>query len=91
MQSSVAQERRRQFSLTQERLKEVLQYFPTTGRFRWLVRQAPWTGDGKRGLDATAGITRSKSTECVIIRIVLRGSMFTANTLFDTMLRLLSG
>jgi hypothetical protein len=38
MQSSVAQERRRQLRLTQERLKGLLQYFPTTGRFRWRVR-----------------------------------------------------
>jgi hypothetical protein len=27
--------------LTPERLKEVLKYFPTTGRFRWRVRQGP--------------------------------------------------
>ena len=39
MQSSVAQERRKQtLSLTQERLKELLKYFPRTGRFRWRVR-----------------------------------------------------
>ena len=38
MQSSVAQERRKQtLSLTQERLKELLKYFPRTGRFRWRV------------------------------------------------------
>ena len=40
MQSSVAQERRKQtltLTLTQERLKEVLKYFPRTGRFRWRV------------------------------------------------------
>jgi hypothetical protein len=36
MQASVAQERRKQtLTLTQERLKEVLRYFPRTGRFRW--------------------------------------------------------
>ena len=46
MRSSVAQERRKQLSLTQERLKEVLEYFPTTGRFRWRVRQGPW-GPGR--------------------------------------------
>jgi hypothetical protein len=38
MQSSVAQERRKQtLTLTQERLREVLKYFPRTGRFRWRV------------------------------------------------------
>lgn len=49
MQSTVAREsrklqgrrqkRRRQLSLTQERLKQVLKYFPTSGRFRWRTRQ----------------------------------------------------
>jgi len=51
MQSSVAQERRRQLSLTQERLKQVLQYFPTTGRFRWRLRQT-------RGERSEAGTLR---------------------------------
>ena len=53
MQSSVAQERRRQLSLTQERLKEVLQYFPTTGRFRWRV------GQGTKGPRREAGTPHS--------------------------------
>ena len=51
MQSSVAQERRRQLSLTQERLKQVLQYFPTTGRFCWRMRET-------RGKRSEAGTLR---------------------------------
>jgi hypothetical protein len=39
MQSRVAQKRCRQLSLTQARLKEVLQYFPTTGRFQWRLQR----------------------------------------------------
>jgi HNH endonuclease/AP2 domain len=53
MQGNAAQKRRRQLSLTQERLKEVLRYFPTTGRFRWRVRQ------GARGPGSEAGTLRS--------------------------------
>jgi hypothetical protein len=52
MQSRVTQERRRQLSLTKERLKEVLRYLPTTGRFRWRVRH------GTRGPGSEAGTLR---------------------------------
>jgi hypothetical protein len=52
MRSRVAHERRRQLSLTQERLKSVLQYFPTTGRFRWRMRH------GARSPRAEAGTLR---------------------------------
>jgi hypothetical protein len=46
MQLKTAQERRRQSKLTAERLKELLRYFPTTGRFQWRRREA---GGGRKG------------------------------------------
>ena len=49
MQWSVAQQRRRQLTLTQERLKEVLRYLPTTGRFRWRVRHGSRFPAGEAG------------------------------------------
>jgi hypothetical protein len=49
MQLSVVQERRTHLNLTQERLKEVLRYFPTTGRFRWRVRQGTRSPGGEAG------------------------------------------
>jgi hypothetical protein len=49
MRSSAAQERRTQLTLTAERLKQVLQYFPTTGRFRWRVRQGTSGPRGEAG------------------------------------------
>ena len=57
MQSSVAQ-RRRQLSLTQERLKEVLEYFPTSGRFRWRMRQGTMNPRGEAGTLMSSGYYR---------------------------------
>ena len=58
MQSSVAQQRRRQLSLTEERLKEVLEYFPTSGRFRWRMRQGTMNPRGEAGTLMSSGYYR---------------------------------
>ena len=63
MQWSAAQQRRRQLSLTQERMKEVLRYLPTIGRFRWRSGTGPGSRQAKRGLCAPADIIVSKWTE----------------------------
>ena len=58
MRSSVVQQRRRQLSLTQERLKEVLEYSPTSGRFRWRMRQGAMNPRGEAGTLMSSGYCR---------------------------------
>ena len=87
MQSSVAQRRRRQLSLTEERLKEVLEYFPTSGRFRWRMRQGTMNPRGEAGTLMSSGYYRIQvdgvphySHRLAWIRIVWPGSTFLAST-----------
>ena len=55
MQSDITQNTRRQTGLTQERLKEVLDYSPTTGRFRWRVRQGNMSPGCEAGTSSCSG------------------------------------
>jgi hypothetical protein len=55
--TKLAQERRAQRKLTAGRLREVLAYFPTTGRFRWRMRRTRG-GKGEAGTDRPGGYRR---------------------------------